>query len=150
MDEFHANVMKHMQSMKKKADQHVKKMFEKAKDLKTTLKTRAQKTATEMQKNLDALMKQYKIALATAMGMQKDAEENLRKVMERMSNGSQVIFQKAYEIAVKNVENSKKYMNEVQSYFVKLLSKLLFKVSFFYMLLKRVHERKFESKTCFN
>ncbi|XP_046840650.1 cytadherence high molecular weight protein 2-like [Xenia sp. Carnegie-2017] len=127
MDEFHANVMKHMQSMQKKADQHVKKMFEKAKDLKTTLKTRAQKTATEMQKNLDALMKQYYIALATAMGMQKDAEENLRKVMERMSNGSQVIFQKAYEIAVKNVENSKKYMNEVQSYFVKLLSKLLFK-----------------------
>lgn len=111
-------------------NEHVNTVLEKATDLKETLQTKIHQQADKMKQTLGDWTTQYKAAMAKASSMQKDAEANLRRVISQMSNGSQVMFEKAKGIAMENLEIAKGYASKMHEMFKLQLEWFALGVSF--------------------
>jgi ElaB/YqjD/DUF883 family membrane-anchored ribosome-binding protein len=130
MKEVRETVVGHVKNLREKADDHVNKLVEKAKEVKGKVESEILKHAKKMNERFEELMQQYENAMARAVSMRNEAEANLKRVMEQMSNGSLVMYEKAKRLATENVEVAKGYMNKVQDVFTKQIVKLTLEVGF--------------------
>jgi ElaB/YqjD/DUF883 family membrane-anchored ribosome-binding protein len=130
MKEVRETVVGHVKNLREKADDHVNKLVEKAKEVKGKVESEILKHAKKINERFEELMQQYENAMARAVSMRNEAEANLKRVMEQMSNGSLVMYEKAKRLATENVEVAKGYMNKVQDVFTKQIVKLTLEVGF--------------------
>jgi ElaB/YqjD/DUF883 family membrane-anchored ribosome-binding protein len=130
MKEVRETVVGHVKNLREKADDHVNKLVEKAKEVKGKVESEILKHAKKINERFEELMQQYENAMARAVSMRNEAEANLKRVMEQMSNGSQVMYEKAKRLATQKVEVAKGYMNKVQDVFTKQIEKLTLEVGF--------------------
>ena len=130
MKEVRETVVGHVKNLREKADDHVNKLVEKAKEVKGKVESEILKHAKKINERFEELMQQYENAMARAVSMRNEAEANLKRVMGQMSNGSQVMYEKAKRLATENVEVAKGYMNKVQDVFTKQIVKLTLEVGF--------------------
>jgi ElaB/YqjD/DUF883 family membrane-anchored ribosome-binding protein len=131
MKEVRETVLERVQNLRQKANEHVDKLVEKAKEMKETVQSEIQKRAERMKGKFEEMMQQYEKAMARAIAMQKEAEANLRQVMEQMSNGSQELYERAKLLAGENVEVARGYVDKVQDIFMKQIEKFTLEVSIF-------------------
>lgn len=126
----HVNKLKdHVDTVRETVVDHVENITQKLVEKAQELREMAMKQVEKIKKRYDDFLKQYENALERAVEMLRQAEADLKKVLARLCNGSQGLYERAKELATNNIRVAQGYMNKVQEVFTKQMERLTSQVS---------------------